>query len=128
MTLPIHDPHNSFFRETFFRAEVAANLQEGRRLYLPKVSKEFAMKLQVAKWGDSLAVRLPLECVREIGLREGDEVDAEVTPTGEIRLIPAPLFDKAAFLERLHALHARMPMQTESAGEFVRRMRDEDRF
>lgn len=30
--------------------------------------------LQVAKWGNSLAVRLPAELVRELGLREGDEV------------------------------------------------------
>jgi antitoxin MazE len=30
--------------------------------------------VQVAKWGNSLAVRLPAELVRELGLREGDEV------------------------------------------------------
>ena len=30
--------------------------------------------MQVAKWGNSLAVRLPAELVRELGLREGDEV------------------------------------------------------
>ena len=28
----------------------------------------------VAKWGNSLAVRLPAELVRELGLREGDEI------------------------------------------------------
>lgn len=30
--------------------------------------------MQVAKWGNSLAVRLPAELVRELGLREGDEI------------------------------------------------------
>lgn len=30
--------------------------------------------MQVAKWGNSLAVRLPAELVRALGLREGDEV------------------------------------------------------
>lgn len=30
--------------------------------------------MQVSKWGNSLAVRLPAELVRELGLREGDEV------------------------------------------------------
>lgn len=84
------------------------------------------MRLQVAKWGNSLAVRLPAECVRATGLKAGDEVEAEVTAMGEIRLVPTHSFDKAAFLERLHRLHARMPMQTESAGEFIRRMRDEE--
>ena len=86
------------------------------------------MRLQVAKWGNSLAVRLPAECIRAAGLKEGDEVEAEVTPIGEIRLMPSRVFDKAAFLERLNELHAKMPMQTESAGEFIRRMRDENRY
>lgn len=31
--------------------------------------------MQVAKWGNSLAVRLPAELVRELGLREGDQID-----------------------------------------------------
>ena len=86
------------------------------------------MRLQVAKWGNSLAVRLPVECIRSAGLKEGDEVEAEVTPNGEIRLMPSHVFDKSAFLERLNKLHATMPMQTESAGEFIRRLRDGDRY
>ncbi|MEQ9564472.1 MAG: AbrB/MazE/SpoVT family DNA-binding domain-containing protein, partial [Pseudomonadales bacterium] len=28
--------------------------------------------MQVAKWGNSLAVRLPADLVRELGLKEGD--------------------------------------------------------
>jgi antitoxin MazE len=86
------------------------------------------MRRQVAKWGNSLAVRLPVECIRSAGLKEGDEVEAQVTPGGEIRLMPTRVFDKSAFLERLTKLHAKMPMQTESAGAFIRRMRDEDRY
>jgi antitoxin MazE len=31
--------------------------------------------MQVAKWGNSLAVRLPAELVRELGLKEGDHID-----------------------------------------------------
>ena len=30
--------------------------------------------MQVAKWGNSLAVRLPADLVRELGLKEGDTV------------------------------------------------------
>ncbi|MGB0513791.1 MAG: AbrB/MazE/SpoVT family DNA-binding domain-containing protein, partial [Wenzhouxiangellaceae bacterium] len=30
--------------------------------------------MQVAKWGNSLAVRLPAELVRQLGLKEGDEI------------------------------------------------------
>ncbi len=82
------------------------------------------MRLQLAKWGNSLAVRLPVECIRAAGLNEGDEVEAEVTAIGEIRLTPAHAFDKVAFLERLSRLRAGMPM-TEPV---VATMRDEARY
>ena len=31
--------------------------------------------MQIAKWGNSLAVRLPAGLVRELGLKEGDRID-----------------------------------------------------
>lgn len=31
--------------------------------------------MQVAKWGNSLAVRLPADLVRDLGLKEGDQID-----------------------------------------------------
>ena len=31
--------------------------------------------MQVAKWGNSLAVRLPADLVRNLGLKEGDQID-----------------------------------------------------
>lgn len=34
------------------------------------------MKLQIGKWGNSLAVRLPREIVDKFKLREGDAIDA----------------------------------------------------
>jgi antitoxin MazE len=74
------------------------------------------MRLQLAKWGNSLAVRLPMECIRAAGLREGDAIDAEVSPMGEIKLTPARTFDKSAFLKRLRKLRASMPMTTATAG------------
>lgn len=36
--------------------------------------------MQVAKWGNSLAVRLPAKLVAELGLQAGDEVDVEAAP------------------------------------------------
>lgn len=30
--------------------------------------------MQIARWGNSLAVRLPAALVRELGLKEGDEI------------------------------------------------------
>ena len=86
------------------------------------------MKLQLAKWGNSLAIRLPVKYTRAAGLREGDRVEAEVTPAGTIMLTPAPPFDKAALVARLRKLRSTMPLQAEGAGELVRRMRDQDRY
>ncbi len=68
------------------------------------------MRLQISKWGNSLAVRLPVECTRAIGLKEGDSVEASITQAGEITLAPERAFDKAAFLARIAKLHASMPM------------------
>lgn len=82
------------------------------------------MRMQIAKWGNSLAVRLPIEYIRAVGLKEGDEVDAQVTPQGEIRLTLAQTFDKPAFLLRLAELRLAMPM-TEPV---VEAMRQEDRY
>lgn len=38
--------------------------------------------MQVAKWGNSLAVRLPSELVQKLGLKEGDHVDLHADDTG----------------------------------------------
>ena len=82
------------------------------------------MRLQIAKWGNSLAVRLPVECTRAAGLQEGDSVEASITPAGDIILAPERAFDKAVFLNRLARLHAAMPV-TEPV---VERMRQEARY
>lgn len=78
------------------------------------------MRLQIAKWGNSLAIRLPIECVKAAGLQEGDSVEAEITPTGEIRLRAERRFDKTAFLDRVRKLHENIPM-TEPVVEQMRR-------
>lgn len=36
------------------------------------------MKMQIGRWGNSLAVRLPKTLVERLKLKEGDEVDADV--------------------------------------------------
>lgn len=38
--------------------------------------------MQVAKWGNSLAVRLPADLVRELGLKEGDQIDLHADDRG----------------------------------------------
>jgi antitoxin MazE len=42
--------------------------------------------MQVSKWGDSLAVRLPKALVDELGLKEGDELDVAAARKGIIEV------------------------------------------
>ena len=35
--------------------------------------------MKVAKWGKALAIRLPIAVVKELGLKEGDQVDIRVS-------------------------------------------------
>lgn len=45
----------------------------------------------VARWGNSLAVRLPADLVRRLGLREGDEIEFHADETGyAVRRHPRP--------------------------------------
>ncbi|OGA96145.1 MAG: hypothetical protein A3G27_19660 [Betaproteobacteria bacterium RIFCSPLOWO2_12_FULL_66_14] len=51
-------------------------------------SRGSRMELTVSKWGNSLAVRLPAESARRIGVGEGDTLIAEVLPDGRLVLAP----------------------------------------
>ena len=42
--------------------------------------------MKVAKWGNSLAVRLPKETAKALGFAEGDDITFEHTPDGEVKL------------------------------------------
>lgn len=82
------------------------------------------MRLQLAKWGNSLAVRLPRGCTRAAGLHEGDQVEAVIAQEGTITLVPDKVFKKAVFLSRLAKLHASMKMTK----PVVEKMRREARY
>lgn len=43
--------------------------------------------MQVAKWGNSLAVRIPADVARTLGLKEGDEVQLRALDDGELAVI-----------------------------------------
>ena len=49
-------------------------------------AKGVRMELMVSKWGNSLAVRLPAESARRIGVGEGDTLIAEVSADGRLVL------------------------------------------
>ena len=79
------------------------------------------LNLQVAKWGNSLALRIPAEVVRRIGLKAGDSVEARLTEDGGILLRPST-WDRKAFLAELEAARKSMP-QGKSVMDEVRRGR-----
>jgi antitoxin MazE len=49
--------------------------------------------MQVARWGNSLAVRLPAELVRDLGLKEGDQIDL-IKSDGPLRVQRLPRADE----------------------------------
>ena len=51
-------------------------------------TKGLRAELMVSKWGNSLAVRLPAESARRIGVGEGDTLVAEVSADGRLILAP----------------------------------------
>jgi len=43
-------------------------------------------KMKVAKWGNSLAIRLPAAVVDVMDLKEGDDIDIRVAGTGTLEI------------------------------------------
>lgn len=63
--------------------------------------------MQVAKWGNSLAVRLPAAVVEALDLKEGDEIEVHVADLRDLGVARKPGRDE--LLERLRALRGRLP-------------------
>ena len=71
-----------------------------------KISNLLEVQMNVAKWGNSLAVRLPAELVRELGLREGDQIDL-VKDDGAVKVRRQPRADEV--LEGLRRFRGKLP-------------------
>ena len=67
------------------------------------------MDLQIAKWGNSLALRIPSTVVRQLGLRDGDTVHAQVMADGALA-IRAAGWSRASFAAELDQARAALPM------------------
>lgn len=64
--------------------------------------------MQVAKWGNSLAVRIPADVARELGLKEGDEVELCALSEKKVAVLTEAQRRKAA-IERLKSLAIQFP-------------------
>jgi antitoxin MazE len=63
--------------------------------------------VQVSKWGNSLAVRLPKKLVEDLGIAEGDDVN--VTSADEETIVIAKNDSKGDFLLKLRVLQKPKP-------------------
>jgi antitoxin MazE len=63
--------------------------------------------MQVSKWGNSLAVRLPAAVVAAMDLKEGDHVDIHVVGTRAFEIEKRP--DAKELLARLRKYRGRLP-------------------
>ena len=67
------------------------------------------MQLQIAKWGNSLAMRLPADLVRRFGLRDGDSIEAQLTADGALTIRPAG-WSRRVFAAELADAREALPM------------------
>jgi antitoxin MazE len=78
----------------------------GLKIYVQyRISKERAM--QVSKWGNSLAIRLPAAVVEALELKEGDEVEVHVVGDRAFGIDRDRSRERA--LERIRAFRKRLP-------------------
>jgi antitoxin MazE len=63
--------------------------------------------MQISKWGNSLAVRLPASVVEALGLKEGDKVEIQVAGRRAFEVAKAP--GARELLARLRKFRGRLP-------------------
>ena len=63
--------------------------------------------MQVGKWGNSLAVRLPAAVVEALELKEGEEIEIHVADARELAVARKPGRDE--LLKRLRTFRGRLP-------------------
>lgn len=63
--------------------------------------------MQVSKWGNSLAIRLPVAVVEALKLKEGDEIEIHVADAREFAVARKP--GRTELLKRLRTFRGRLP-------------------
>ncbi len=82
------------------------------------------MELQVNRWGNSLALRLPNKILKQMHLQEGSKVQVELSDDGRLVVQPSPqasaLASREQIITELQAMHKDWPM----GRSVIRFMRD----
>jgi antitoxin MazE len=63
--------------------------------------------MQVSKWGNSLAIRLPAVVVEALQLHDGDDIEVHVAGARVFEVKKSP--GKQEFLQRLRKFRGRLP-------------------
>jgi antitoxin MazE len=63
--------------------------------------------MQVAKWGNSLAIRLPASLVEALELKAGDDIEIHIAEARSFSVARKP--GRKELLTRLHAFRGRLP-------------------
>ncbi len=63
--------------------------------------------MQVSRWGNSLAVRLPAAVVEALELQEGDDIEIQVERSRSLKVRKVP--DSGELLARLRKYRGRLP-------------------
>lgn len=63
--------------------------------------------MQVSKWGNSLAIRLPASVVEVLGLKDGDDIEVVVAEERVFQIRKKP--GSAALLARLRTFRGKLP-------------------
>jgi len=63
--------------------------------------------MQVAKWGNSLAVRLPASVIKVLELEEGDDIEINVVGSRHFEVSKSP--EPIELLSRLRKYRGRLP-------------------
>jgi antitoxin MazE len=94
-------------------------------MYIQKrISIQTMMHLQIAKWGNSLAVRIPADYVRLIGVKDGDHLVAQVGADGGLNLRPPARWSRKAFALELAQDAKTLPMGTSVMEQLRQEARD----
>lgn len=63
--------------------------------------------MQVSKWGNSLAIRLPAVVVDALKLKEGDDIEVTIEDARQLRVARKP--DREALLSRMREFRGKLP-------------------
>ena len=77
-----------------------------KMIYIHDVYHEWLI-MQVSKWGNSLAIRLPASVIEALSLEEGDDIEVVVADEGEFGIRKRP--NNKELLARLHKFRGRLP-------------------